>query len=195
MTTLDIGANVGAYALLFGQWVGPNGAVFAFEPAKTVFDGLRRHIALNGLERIVTPVSSAVGAQSQRGRLVVGSTAGESRLAHDGDADGGTVDVSVISVDEFCARYRVVPDVIKIDVEGAELDVLRGARGTIAALRERLQLFVEFHPTMWRESGVPVAAVRAELDALGLDVEPLVAGSDPWTTEGVCVRLVARPRT
>jgi FkbM family methyltransferase len=192
MTALDIGANVGAYALLFGQWVGTKGAVFAFEPSATVFEGLRRHIELNGLDRIVTPVSSAVGAQSTRGRLIVGLTAGESRLANGGDVAERTVDVAVITVDHFCAMYRVTPDVMKVDVEGAELDVLRGARETIARLGDRLQLFVEFHPSMWRAAGISVDAARAALDALHLDVQPLVPGLDPWTTEGMCVRLVPK---
>jgi FkbM family methyltransferase len=193
MTALDIGANVGAYALLFGQWVGTKGTVFAFEPSDAVFEGLRRHIELNGLERIVTPVSSAVGAHSTRGRLVVGSTAGESRLASGGDDAERAVDVAVITVDDFCALYRVTPDVMKVDVEGAEFDVLRGARETIARLGDRLQIFVEFHPAMWRETGMSVDAARATLDALRLDVQPLVPGLDPWTTEGMCARLVPRP--
>ncbi len=201
MTALDIGANVGAYSLLIGQWVGSSGAVFAFEPAPDAHDGLQRHIHLNALDAVVTPVRAAAGAASSTSRFVVGTTAGESRLATPSTlaalatTSGGeatTVDVPVTTIDEFCAREHLTPDFIKIDVEGAELDVLRGARDTIRRTRGRLSLFVEMHPSIWRSSGVTLADVRAELDAQQLDAVPLTPTDDPWAIEGVCLRLVAR---
>jgi FkbM family methyltransferase len=192
MTALDVGANVGAYSLLLGQWVGASGAVYAFEPAPTPFDGLTRHIRLNALDSIVTAIPAAVGAARTTARLVVGSTAGESRLANRHDTQATTVDVAVTTIDEFCAERRLTPDFIKIDVEGAELDVLRGARATIGRLRDTLALFVELHPSIWRTAGLTVSEIKDELDTLGLDVVPLQPGADPWTIEGICVRLVPR---
>jgi FkbM family methyltransferase len=192
MTAFDVGANVGAYSLLLGQWVGPSGAVVAFEPAPDVHDGLRRHIRLNALDAIVTPVRAAVGAQPADGRLVVAGTPGESRLATSTDDDATTIAVPVTTIDEFCAREHLTPDFIKIDVEGAELDVLRGARETIRRTRGRLSLFVEMHPSRWRSSGLTLTAVRAVLDAQQLDAVPLTAGADPFAIEGICVRLVPR---
>src|SRR5688572_25899424 len=61
MVALDVGANVGAYSMLLGQWVGPSGRVFAFEPAPLAFNGLVRHIRLNELNDVVRPVDAAVG--------------------------------------------------------------------------------------------------------------------------------------
>jgi FkbM family methyltransferase len=192
MTALDVGANVGAYSLLLGQWVGSSGAVFAFEPAPAAHDGLQRHIRLNGLDAIVTPLRAAAGAASATARFVVESTGGESRLATAADATATTVDVPVTTIDEFCAREHVTPDFIKIDVEGAELDVLRGARETIRRTRGRLALFVEMHPSIWRRSGSSSVDVRAELDVQQLDAVPLTLIDDPWAIEGVCLRLVPR---
>ncbi len=193
MTALDVGANVGAYSLLLGQWVGPTGAVFAFEPAPAAYDGLQRHIRLNSLAAIVTPVRAAVGsASSATARLLVEPTAGESRLATATDTAATTVDVPMTAIDEFCMRERLTPDFIKIDVEGAELDVLRGARETIRRTRGRLALFVEMHPSIWRRSGSTPADLRAELDLQQLDAMPLTPSADPWAIEGVCLRLVPR---
>jgi len=192
MTALDVGANVGAYSLLLGQWVGTSGAVVAFEPAPAAHDGLRRHIHLNALDAIVTPVRAAVGAEAGTAKLVVARTPGESRLAMSADGDATTVAVPVTTIDEFCAREHLTPDFIKIDVEGAELDVLRGARETIRRTRGRLSLFVEMHPSIWRRAGSTLADVRAELDAQQLDVVSLTAAADPFAIEGICVRLVPR---
>ena len=65
---LDVGANVGAYALLFGGWVRPGGRVYAFEPSAQAFAGLRRHVELNGLEDVVRPVRAAVSDREGRRR-------------------------------------------------------------------------------------------------------------------------------
>jgi FkbM family methyltransferase len=192
MVALDIGANVGAYSLLLGQWAGPSGAVFAFEPAPGPFDGLVRHIHLNHLDEIVRPVRLAIGEASSIARLLVAGTAGESRLATAADPLTTTVTVPVTTVDEFCARERIEPDFIKIDIEGFELAALRGARGTIRARRRSLSLFVEMHPTVWPSLGVCRADILEELRVQSLEPVALTPSADMWATEGMCVRLVPR---
>lgn len=191
ITALDVGANVGAYSLLLGQWVGAAGRVFAFEPAPQIFDALSRHVHLNALDAVVTPVEAAVAASMGTARLVVSRTAGESRLAMASDAHAQTREVAVTTIDAFCAREGLTPAFIKIDVEGAELEVLRGARETIAR-SPRLALFVEMHASAWRASGIAAADVQAELEHLGLRAEPLEPSADPWAVEGLCMRLVPR---
>jgi FkbM family methyltransferase len=192
MVALDIGANVGAYATLLGRWVGATGRVFAFEPAPQPFQGLVRHIQLNELSDIVVPIRAAVAGSAATAHLFVGETVGESRFAVASDPVDRTLSVPVTTVDEFCARERVVPDFIKIDVEGGELDVLRGARETIAASSGRLALFVEMHPTLWPTFGFGLDEMLAELRALSLAPQPLVPTMDLWATEGICVRLGVR---
>lgn len=185
---LDIGANVGAYALLLGQWVGEGGRVFAFEPEPAIFQGLSRHVDLNGLASIVRPVNAAVGEHEATAPLIVSGTAGESRLAGAGDAGATTVDAVVTSIDRFCAAERLAPDFIKVDVEGWELAVLRGARETIRRCAG-LALFVEMHPSLWPVLGVTKEDVLAEVEAQGLVIDPIEPSDDVWAVEGVCVRL------
>lgn len=198
MTVLDVGANVGGYALLFGQWVGRNGCVHAFEPAPAAHDGLVRHIALNGLDDIVRPVRAAVGAAPAVASLIIAGSHGESRLADRRDPVGPTkqreqtIEVNVTSIDEHCQRFQLTPAFIKVDVEGAELEVLRGARETIRRCRGNLALFVELHPSAWPHIGIGRKEIESELRAQALELVPIVAGSDPWTIEGMCARLVAR---
>ena len=190
MVALDVGANVGAYAVLLGQWVGASGQVYAFEPSQRAFDGLVRHVALNAQAGIVRPVPAAVSDRDGTAALIVAGTAGESRLA--GTAESATViRVPTVTIDSFCAREGVQPSFIKIDVEGAELAVLRGARETIRRGGDRLALFVELHPSIWTLVGETRADFELELDRQGLALEPLTS-DDPWEVEGMVVRLVRR---
>jgi FkbM family methyltransferase len=191
---LDLGANVGAYAVLFGQWVGPSGHVYAFEPDARAAAGLRQHIALNRLERRVTPIERAV---LDRGSGAVpfrrGASSGLGRVVRRPPDEGAVDYVPACSIDEFCERERVAPAVMKIDVEGSELRALAGARRTIAAAGSRLAIFVEMHPALWSESGDDLQALQHECERQRLVPEPIDGSrADVWTTEGICVRLRRR---
>jgi FkbM family methyltransferase len=190
---LDIGANVGCYSLLFGQWVGESGRVYAFEPAPETFSGLQKHIELNRLRAVVQPIAAAVSDTSDSADFLLNEHGGMSRLAIDSsDRNGtGTVQVATTTIDEFCSRENIEPRLIKVDVEGFELMVLRGGRETIKKLGSKLSLFVEMHPTMWRELGLAKEDLIAELDKQKLRAIPLGAASEPWTVEGECMQLVA----
>ena len=191
VTALDVGANIGAYSILLGQWVGPSGQVFAFEPAPEPFDGLSRHIALNGLTHTVHPIQMAVGAEVATAQLLVAGTGGESRLASAGDG-GATITVPVTTIDAFCAERGLSPDFIKVDVEGFELAVLKGARETIRRRGRDLALFVEMHPSVWPVLGTSKDDILAELAAQSLSIVPLQPTDDVWAVEGICVRLQQR---
>jgi FkbM family methyltransferase len=199
MVALDVGANAGAYSTLLGRWVGATGAVFAFEPAPHVFEGLVRHIEINGLTGIVRPIPAAVGGSLTTATFLLADSVGGSRLTGSGESSGPrlpalsarTISVPVTTIDEFCARERLVPDFIKIDVEGAELSVLRGARETIRARRGHLALFVEMHPSIWPALGLNRADLIAELRAQSLEAHLLIPVADMWALEGTCLRLVA----
>lgn len=195
MVALDIGANVGAYSMLLGQWVGPNGKVFAFEPAPEPFGGLVRHTSLNHLDGVVEPIPSAVGEALTTAALLVAATSGENRLASSSDGPAATIRVPVTTVDDFCREHRLDPDFIKIDVEGAELAVLRGARETIRRRRGHLALFAEMHPSMWPVFRVAKDDVLAELRMQNLEPVSLMdmtEAGDIWDVEGVCLRLQPR---
>ena len=185
---LDVGANVGNYSVLFGQWVGTTGRVFAFEPDVETCHGLRRHIELNGLARRVTPLQLAVSSSKGEAFFATDGVSGTHRLAAKTKNSKGHP-VATTSVDAFCAEQGIRPTVIKIDVEGAELDVLRGARETLKNTQEA-KVFVEMHPRIWPQIGIARKDVEEELRQQGFRAEPLAACADPWVMEGVCLRLV-----
>jgi FkbM family methyltransferase len=188
---LDVGANVGAYSLLFAQWAGPSGKVYAFEPSPQEFQGLVRHVTLNGMSAVVAPVHAAMSDTSSQAQFVVGSSAGQGRLASAADAGEDVVNVPVSTIDEFCAREGVVPDFIKIDVEGSETAVLRGARETLRRGRGRIAVFVEVHPAVWSHIGTSQAMFENEVRSQALTLAPLVPMDDLFSVEGMCLRVAS----
>jgi FkbM family methyltransferase len=188
MVALDVGANVGAYSMVLGQWVGPRGRVFAFEPSPAAFTGLVHHIRLNRLEGIVEPVPTALSDRDTVARFCTAGTLGEGRLSGPSDSLVGPT-VSVTTIDTFCASSGIDPDFIKIDVEGWEIAALRGARETIRRRRGKLALFVEMHPSIWPLLGTSQDLLLDELRAQRLEPVALAGTGDPWATEGVALEL------
>jgi FkbM family methyltransferase len=128
-TVYDIGANVGSYTLLAARLVGPDGSVVAVEPLPANLRYLERHVQLNDLENVHI-VAAAATDRVQTLRFQGTPDRVTSHIAVDGDiiVDGTTVD-------DLVGAGMGAPDVIKIDVEGAEGDVLRGASRTLASKR------------------------------------------------------------
>ncbi len=187
---MDVGANIGIYALQMARWSAPAGRVIAFEPNPKTFDVLARHVRMNGLGGRVTLVPMAAGRETGQARLFdLEAGSGLSRLGGANPATEGPVDatdVQLTTIDAYCGRFSVRPDLILIDVEGFEFDVLAGAADTIR--RARPQVFVELHPHMYPD-GEASRAVGARLIAdLGLRPVPVGdARQDPWSVG--CVSL------
>jgi FkbM family methyltransferase len=122
---LDIGAATGYYTLLASQLAGPKGRVFAFEPWPRNRRFLTAHIEGNRRTN-VTVFDAAVGASDGNIGFSAGTGTGTGRIAED-----GRLVVPLRAVDSLVREHRLKPTHLKIDVEGAELDVLRGAAATI----------------------------------------------------------------
>jgi FkbM family methyltransferase len=137
----DVGANAGFFSVLAAKQVGPSGRVFAFEPLAENIASIEEQIAENQL-RQVELVTMAVGAAP--GTAAFSFPPDQTAMAHLGAARAAeerTVEVSVTSLDAF-AKDHPPPTLVKIDVEGAETDVLAGAAGLIA---QGTQLLIELH--------------------------------------------------
>jgi FkbM family methyltransferase len=191
-TVLDVGANVGAYSLLFAQWVGQSGKVYAFEPSPAMRAGLVRHLRLNGLDHVVDIVPAAVADRCTEMDFTTAPPDGMHRLLTSSSGNG-TLRVPVVTLDGFCSERGVRPSIIKIDVEGFELSVLQGARDTLRSIGAGLEVFMEIHPSLWPELGIARSDVADELHRQGLEMEPLATGQPVWTVEGVCLRLRRAP--
>ena len=124
----DVGANVGFFSVIAARLVGTSGTVYAFEPGSANASYIRRNARLNGFSNIQV-VESAVSSASGRRKLWVSACSeGHALLGTDKPPDAvALVDVDSIALDDFVFTYGALPPhLVKIDVEGAELDVLAG---------------------------------------------------------------------
>jgi FkbM family methyltransferase len=150
---LDVGANVGAYTLLGARLVGPNGKVVAVEPAPGTLHALRTTIGINGIAHIVDLHECALGAEDGRATLNFGSTSGHNSLL---DLPEGTAQqVEIIVATGAAILGTKVPSLIKIDVEGWELEVLDGLR-PLFELHKDIVVIVECSPVHIQRSGLTV---------------------------------------
>lgn len=140
----DIGANAGFFSLLGSRCVGPEGRVFAFEPLAEEVRSIRAQLRLNDVSHC-TVVEAAVADRSGWIEFCEGAESSRGHVSpREGQRNGvSTIRVKAIMLDEF-VETSPPPDFVKMDVEGAELLALRGARRMLAGKRPP-KMLIEFH--------------------------------------------------
>lgn len=171
----DVGANVGFYTLLAACLTGAHGRVVAFEPLPRNLRFLEQHLALNKVENVEV-IAAAVSDREGEGTFAELPDSSMGRLAA-----AGKVRVKTIRLDDFLERGQFpLPDLIKIDVEGAEAEVLQGGAKLLSAHRPIILLATH---------GDQVRTQCLELLAqLGYEVRPIGEGSETEASE-----VIARP--
>lgn len=161
---VDVGANVGVYALLAASIVGSTGAVHAFEPLQSTFDRLAENVAINRLDQV------------RCYRVALSDTSGVVHLTEPGDdslvgiaSSGmkhGTDEVACATLDSVFAGNSIA--MMKIDVEGAEPLVLRGARGHLQAANPPvMQIEMDGYSSRF---GLPTHEFIDEIFSLGYEI-------------------------
>lgn len=143
----DVGANVGYYTVLGSRIVGEKGLIVAFEPVARNLAHLYNHIAINNLQNVsiipaacsdeISLASFSTGQNNAMGHLTDGNNSNDEMSAKN------LMIVPTVNLDAVAERLGVVPNVLKIDVEGAEMAVLRGARNKI--LPSKPKIFLSLH--------------------------------------------------
>jgi FkbM family methyltransferase len=129
---VDVGANIGYFSIIAGCSVGPSGLVLAFEPQARIRARLERNVSLNGYAQIRVR-SEAVSDRAGTLRLIDPTQLGNDGLAHvERSPAAGGVAVSAVRLDEVPELRRSCATLIKVDVEGHELEVFEGACGLLA---------------------------------------------------------------
>jgi FkbM family methyltransferase len=132
-TFYDIGANVGFFSIIAAKLVGDTGKVYAFEPGEGNAKSVRHNAQLNNFSQIEV-IAKAVSHTSGSGQLLLAKYSGGHTLAvADAPPDlAGEVTVDLVAIDDLIAQNKIKPpNFVKVDVEGAELDALKGMTETI----------------------------------------------------------------
>lgn len=150
-TFYDIGANVGFYSTIAARLVGPHGYVYAFEPFGPSADLARKNARLNGFEN-VTVVEAALMNEQAIVRLQMGNRWESAHYRIGNGVAGNSVEVSAISLDWYILQTAArAPDIVLVDVEGAEIEALHGMLGTIKAHRPIIMCEIHWTGDSFRE--------------------------------------------
>lgn len=150
-TALDIGAHIGLFSVVMARLVGRAGRVFSFEPTPLTRSVLCETVRLNGCERVVDVREEAIARVSGSATFYdTGDAGSNANSLVQSQRSQSVYTVKTVSVDEFSGSRGLSIDCLKIDVEGAELDVILGAERTFTASRPAVSLAL--HPPFLSDS-------------------------------------------
>jgi len=148
---VDIGAHIGHYTLIAADLVGEDGKVFAFEPAPDNYAFLVKNVEVNGYNNVTT-VQKAVSNKGGTTKLLLNPHDTGQHAIYNGYDDRNSLVIETVTLDDFFKDKENRIDIIKMDVEGAEMLVLQGM-SEILKRNNDLKIFTEFSPTMLRRAG------------------------------------------
>lgn len=170
MTTLDIGAHFGLFAVFFQKI--SNGVVYAFEPTRETLKVLKETVDINKCDSKIHVIEKAVDKEAGTANFFIHSTIGGRGNTLVRDAKLGmtssSYEVQVTSVDLFVKEKGIEVGCIKIDAEGAELGVLKGAAETIKKWKPLILLSI--HPEPIQSRGDSLQEIWEMLQQFGYKV-------------------------
>lgn len=151
-TVLDIGAHIGVFAVAAAKYVTGAGKVFAFEPTPSTNKLLQKTIQFNNLANVVFARNEAIGKETGKTTFYISDTEGDNSntlISYLDDRKIHKLEVNVTSVDTFVEEMKIdKTGFLKIDAEGAELDVMKGAIKTLQQHRPACILSIHPNPIL-----------------------------------------------
>lgn len=174
MTYFDVGAHFGQYVLVAAKRIGPAGSVHAFEPTSETYAQLQANLRLNGFTWVVANHNAVYDRVTEMElKLCVNGKGAFNSLGKPMRPDEevvGTERVPTITLDSYCLGKSIQKiDLLKIDVEGAELNVLRGAE-VLLKNGEVTAIVCEFNESTTANMGYSTQELRREFETLGFGV-------------------------
>lgn len=136
-TYVDIGANIGNHLVFFGLCAAPN-KIFGFEPNPEIFSILEKNVTLNYLQKKTDLYQIAIGSQKSKGTLVGSTNIGDAFYTDKSVDVNQTGDIEILPLDDII-KEKI--DFLKIDVEGMELEVIKGSMNRISS--DKPVIFIE----------------------------------------------------
>lgn len=166
-TVLDVGAHIGYYTLLGAARVGSLGSVHAFEPVPEIFERLRANVMLNGYRNVSL---NRLALSTEEGFVhiypAIGRNSATSSILPSGENAPIPIKVASTTIDAYVKEQCVQQvDLVKLDVEGAELFVLRGGEQTLAS--QGPDVIVEIGNSLFQQAGYDLSTVLDFMTSLG----------------------------
>jgi FkbM family methyltransferase len=187
MKAVDAGANIGLYSLLAAKCVGDGGQVWAFEPSQITYDLFLDNLALNG---VTTVAAQRLALSDFEGELTLRSERGFGDLYRHLDytgkaATGDSIEtVGVRPLDDFAAAQKIDEiDFLKIDVEGGEYRLLKGAQRLLAQSPNVIVMF-ESEEDWCQRSGCKTEDSFNLLKGLGFGLYSWSKRQERWSADG-----------
>lgn len=141
--TVDVGANLGYYTLIFSRLVGKDGKVYAFEPEPDNFVLLKKNVDINGCRNVVL-IQKAASNMTDKIKMYLANNP-TIHTIFDTNEHRRSIDIKAIRLDDYFADYDGVLNFIKIDVEGSESFVIEGMQSILQKTKD-LIMMIEFAP-------------------------------------------------
>lgn len=165
----DVGAAVGWYSLAAAQRINKNGMVYAFEPSHANSLLVAEHAKLNHLEDKIKIIETLVGNKcSNSVEFYCEDGASSQNSLYERRATKPHI-CTMITLDSYVKDTGLIPDLIKIDTEGAEMIILEGAMELLEKYHPKIVCSI--HPTILHEIGADIAPTLSEIRAMGYHIE------------------------
>lgn len=152
MVHLDLGANIGYYALFAARRVGPNGRVICLEPDPRNLEVLRRNVALNKMDGFVEVHALAASDATGQATMYTAAASNLNTLVKQVEVKASSarpVSVETVTIDALMAARGGHLNFLRMDIEGYEVEALRGAMKTLEASPPPCKILLETHAQMY----------------------------------------------
>lgn len=198
---IDIGAHMGVFSFFLAKQVGAAGKVFSFEPAPLTYSILSETIRFNHLESIVNARQEAVSDENKQLEFYIYNnsriSSGNSLSPRNPAGTPHAVKVNTITLDDFFKEKDLSAKVafIKIDAEGAELEILKGGKETI--LRYKPYITLEVHPRVFMDKMTVMKEIFDTATSYGYRIESSekIMPWDVFAAHNDCFEVVLVPDT
>lgn len=189
MVVFDIGANIGYYALIESDLVGPGGQVIAIEPLSENIDSLSASLVLNDIHN-VTVIPAAVSNSDSKGKLYLSRSSNWHSLQQlpYWHPALGVREVPTWRLDTLVGKLKVPVDLIRMDIEGGEVTAFEGMAQTLERYKPRIA--VEMHTCLVGKKSI--VDILKKLKSFGYNVMFIVdrGKNVPWNKAGHGVRII-----